>query len=93
MPITLPLSQPFYLLAFGSSECQQVNGGRATSEFVIWDDEDRMNRNGNSLFVPYDVKKGRWNTKIYYCFYEFGEFEFFTRIVRILIDKHVFSDL
>jgi len=71
VPISLPLSRPFYLLAFGSSECQKVNGGKAASEFVKWDDEDRMNRNDNSAIVPYDVKKGRWNTKIYYCFYEF----------------------
>ena len=75
MPISLPLSRPFYLLAFGSPECQRVNGGKAASEFVKWDDEDRMNRNDNSEIVPYDVKKGRWNTKIYYCFYEFGKFD------------------
>ena len=80
MPISLPLSQPFYLLAYGSTDCQQVRGAKVTSEFVKWDDEDRMNRNANSLFVPFAVKKDRWNTKIFYCFYEFGEATFGHRI-------------
>ncbi|XP_065054735.1 uncharacterized protein LOC135683403 isoform X2 [Rhopilema esculentum] len=72
VPISLPLAQPFYLLAFGSSECQTVSGARSLSEFIKWDDEDKGNRNDNSRIVPYDVKKGRWNTKIYFCYYEFG---------------------
>ena len=71
--MSLPLSQPFYLLAYGSALCQKVNGAKVTLEFVKWDDEDRMNRNDNSLVVPFNIKKGRWNTKLYYCFYEFGE--------------------
>ncbi len=63
---------PFYLLAYGSAECQSVKGATVQSEFIQWDDEDKGNRNDNSQVVPYAVKKNRWNTKIYYCYYEFG---------------------
>eukprot|EP00794_Sanderia_malayensis_P012753 gene12753-14060_t len=71
IPISLPTAIPFYLLAYGSADCQKVIGATSTQEFVKWDDEDKGNRNDNSRVVPFDVKKNRWNTKIYYCYYQF----------------------
>lgn len=70
IPMSLPTSMPFYLLAYASAECQQVTGANVLSEFVEWDDEDKGNRNDNSRTVPYAVTKNRWNTKIYYCYYQ-----------------------
>ncbi len=69
--ISLPTSLPFYLLAYGSAECQKITGASVTSEFVQWDDEDKGNRNDNSRVVPFSVRKNRWNTRIYFCYYQF----------------------
>ena len=42
----LPVSKPFYLLAYGSSECQRVEGALVTEEFIQFDNEDTNNADG-----------------------------------------------
>lgn len=72
VPIDLPVAKSFYLLAFNSEECQQVQGATATSEFVKWDDEDHGNTNSHSVIVPYGVKLDPFDTQLHYCYYDTG---------------------
>jgi len=74
-PIELPITMPFYLLAFNSPQCQKVKGVTAVSEFVQWDDEDRGNSNAHSKITPYGVDIDPWNTRLYYCLYHPGSCE------------------
>lgn len=67
-PVTLPVSSPFYLKAFNSSECQRVKGAIATKEFIRFDNEDYKNTDREGGSYPYGA--GVANHKIYYCYYE-----------------------
>ena len=67
-PVTLPVSSPFYLMAFNSSECQRVKGAIATEEFIRFDNEDYKNKDSEEGSYPYGA--GIANHKIYYCHYE-----------------------
>lgn len=65
-PISLPISSPFYLLAYNNSECQQVNGALATKEFIRFDDEDTGNKDTKGGTYPY----AHGSLNISYCYYE-----------------------
>ncbi|CAH3171752.1 unnamed protein product, partial [Porites lobata] len=65
-PISLPISSPFYLLAYNNSECQQVNGALATKEFIRFDNEDTGNKDAKGGTYPHAYG----NLIISYCYYE-----------------------
>ena len=65
-PISLPISSPFYLLAYNNSECQQVNGALATKEFIRFDNEDRGNKDAKGGTYPHAYGY----LIISYCYYE-----------------------
>ena len=67
-PMALPLGTPFYLMAFNSSECQQVEGALATQEYIQFDDEDESNKDSSNGAHAYE--KGKVNLTISYCYYE-----------------------
>ena len=63
------MEKPFYLLAYGSSECQKVERALGTEEYIQYDNEDSNNSDkwgGSRPFMEYsDVTKMR----ITYCYY------------------------
>ena len=67
-PVTLPVSNPFYLLAYNTSECQQVNGAIATKEFIRYDTEDGAH-NRDQVNGAYPCAEGM-NLTITYCYYQ-----------------------
>ena len=64
-PVPLPLSKPFYLLAYGSSDCQLVKGAITTTEYIIFDNEDKNNQDSSGGVHPYAS-----SNLIYYCYYQ-----------------------
>lgn len=72
-PISLPNTKPFYLMAYGSPQCQNVAGTRASMEFIKFDDNDRGSENKFDGATPFGPSEDLFNTKIYYCYYEPGE--------------------
>ena len=72
-PIILPVSKPFYLLAYGSSECQQVKGALVTEEFIQYDTEDDSSNKdawgGTHPNVSHEVP-GSSTLVITYCYYD-----------------------
>ena len=68
-PIKLPTERPFYLLPYGSMNCQRVMGAIGSLEYIIYDTEDTGNLDrfvGHHVFTD----KARSLPKIYYCYYE-----------------------
>ena len=64
------MDKPFYLLAYGSSECQKVERALGTEEYIQYDNEDSTSNSdkweGSHPFVEYSkVTKMR----ITYCYY------------------------
>ncbi|KAK3711939.1 hypothetical protein QZH41_009437, partial [Actinostola sp. cb2023] len=72
-PIQLPALKPFYLLSYGSAQCQKVAGTRVTSEFIKFDDDDQANTDAAYGAHPYGPSEDPFNLKIYYCYYEPGQ--------------------
>ncbi|XP_073239970.1 uncharacterized protein [Porites lutea] len=68
--ISLPYKTPFYLIAYGSSECQQVRYHKVTSEYLEFDDEDQENTNSHSRISPYGASEDPYNNRLYYCYYQ-----------------------
>ena len=66
-PVSLPVINPFYLMAYNNSECQQVKGAIATKEFIRYDNEDTNNKDAMNGSFPYQYKTNR---TIAYCYYE-----------------------
>ena len=68
-PIELPTEKPFYLLPYGSRNCQRVVGAISSLEFIIYDTEDTGNLD---YFVRHHVFTDEVKSlpKIYYCYYE-----------------------
>ena len=66
--VTLPLTSPFYLKPFNSSECQRVEGAIATKEYIRFDNEDSGNKDRQSGSYPYGA--GISDHKMQYCYYE-----------------------
>lgn len=76
VPISLPNTRPFYLIAYGSPQCQKVIGTRNSMEFIKFDDNDRGSENKFGGAYPYGPSEDLFNTKIYYCYYEPGQEDF-----------------
>lgn len=74
-PVPLPLSKPFYLLAYGSSDCQLVKGAIAITEYIIFDNEDVNNQDSSGGVHLYAN-----SSFIYYCYYQ-GKRVIFTMIM------------
>ena len=71
-PISLPVSTPFYLLAYGSSECQWVKDASSTKEFIAFDAEDDDNFDdwgGSFPYIP-GIAGQTTYVKITYCYYK-----------------------
>ena len=68
-PISLPVSKPFYLLAYGSFECQQVKNASSTEEFIEYDSEDSDNKDYWGGAFP-NIDGQTSYMKITYCYYE-----------------------
>ena len=63
------LKEPFYLLPYGSRNCQRVKWAVSSLEYIVYDTEDYDNRDkfvGDHVFT--DKVKGL--PKVYYCYYE-----------------------
>ena len=63
------MEKPFYLLAYGSSECQKVEGALGTEEYIQYDNEDSKNSDeweGKHSFMKYSRTT---KMRIIYCYY------------------------
>ena len=67
--IKLPTKKPFYLLPYGSTNCQRVVGAISSLEHIIYDTEDTRNLDE---FDGYHVFTDEVQSlpKMYYCYYE-----------------------
>lgn len=68
VPISLPTSKPFFLLAYRSAECQQVAWALASSEWLRFDTEDTGNTDGKGGTHPYGA--GMDDHTIHFCYYQ-----------------------
>lgn len=66
-PIILPTKLPFFLLAYGSGECQMVKWAIATSEWIYYDTEKVNNRDDRRWPYPYNAETR--HPTIHYCYY------------------------
>lgn len=68
-PITLPTNKPFYLLPYGSQNCQRVSWTVSSLEYIVYDTEDD---NNGDLFEGHHVFNDQVKSlpKVYYCYYE-----------------------
>ena len=76
--IRLPTERPFYLLPYGSRNCQRVAGAVSSLEYIVYDTEDFLNADhfkGHHVFS--DKKKSL--PRVYYCYYE-GSYNFLREI-------------
>ena len=72
--IELPTKNPFYLLPYGSQNCQRVRGAVSSLEYIVYDTEDNFNQDtfeGHHVYSD----KSKSLPKIFYCYYE-GIFNF-----------------
>lgn len=68
-PITLPTDKPFYLLPYGSQNCQRVKWTTSSLEYIIYDTEDNIN--GDSFYRHHVyTSKNESLLKIFYCYYQ-----------------------
>ena len=68
VPISLPTLKPFFLLAYGSSQCQQVKWAVTSKEWIRFDTEDRGNSDREWGAYPYGA--GIKDHNITYCYYQ-----------------------
>ena len=67
----LPVNEPFYLLAYGSRECQQVEGTLVNEEFIQYDTEDTDNADEWGGSHPnITLSTGVTIRIITYCYYQ-----------------------
>ena len=66
-PVLLPSKTPFFLLAYGSAECQMVKWAIASLEWIFFDTEDNQNRDKAAGAYPFEA--GIKHPTIYYCYY------------------------
>ena len=64
--IQLPTEKPFYLLPYGSPNCQRVMGAVSSLEYIVYDTEDFSWFYGNHVYTD----ESRSLPKIFYCYYE-----------------------
>ena len=67
-PILLPSKNPFFLLAYGSSKCQQVKWALGTSEWIRFDTDWFSNSDDLGGAFPYG--SGKNGHTIHYCYYQ-----------------------
>ena len=67
-PISLPSASPFFLLAYGSAECQQVKWAVVNVEWIKFDTEDNSNSDRQEGSHPYVVKTP--DPQVHYCYYQ-----------------------
>lgn len=65
--VSLPVSKPFYLLAFESTTCQEVQGAVYSLEYVVFDTENTKNQDASAYPYPYGADLGQ--PTIHYCYY------------------------
>lgn len=65
--IALPVIKPFYLMAFGSTTCQEVQGAVYSLEYVVFDTENTDNMDNRVYPFPYGAD--RKEPTIHYCYY------------------------
>nr|XP_034306860.1 uncharacterized protein LOC105323535 [Crassostrea gigas] len=65
--ISLPTTDPFYLMRYTSSICQRVSGMTVREEIITTDDEDTSNN--NSVSGSHPKVTGTSNHRLYYCYY------------------------
>lgn len=65
--ISLPVNRPFYLMAFESPTCQEVQDAVYTLECIVFDTENTYNRDAKAYPYPYgaDLREPTIN----YCYY------------------------
>nr|XP_011455971.2 uncharacterized protein LOC105348311 [Crassostrea gigas] len=64
--ISLPHTDPFYLMRYTSS-CQRVSGMSVREEVIEMDDEDTLN--SDSVSGSHPMESGSGNHRLYYCYY------------------------
>ncbi|XP_028403639.1 uncharacterized protein LOC114526281 [Dendronephthya gigantea] len=67
--IQLPTRKPFYLLPYGSRNCQRVVGAVSSLEYIVFDTEDTGNVDyfrGHHVFT----NENKSTPIIFYCYYE-----------------------
>ena len=65
--IALPVIKPFYLMAFGSTTCQEVQGAVYSLEYVVFDTENTDNMDNRVYPFPYGAD--RKEPTVHYCYY------------------------
>lgn len=65
--VSLPVNKPFYLLAFESTTCQEVQGAVYSLEYVVFDTENSKNQDEIAYPYPYGANRGQ--PTIHYCYY------------------------
>ena len=63
------MEKPFYLLAYGSSECQKVEGALGTEEYIQYDNENSNNYDKLEGSHPFMVYSDDHKMRITYCYY------------------------
>ncbi|XP_031559864.1 uncharacterized protein LOC116296049, partial [Actinia tenebrosa] len=73
IPISLPITKPFYLLPYGSRDCQQVKWMVATTEWIKYHTHDYSYSYYQKHGTVPNHKLGDWNHNgitMFYCYYE-----------------------
>ena len=70
-PINLPLTSPFYLIAYANKVCQAVRGAISTVEHIFYETEyyTLLTVNSYGGAHPYGVTATKFGHTIYYCYY------------------------
>eukprot|EP00794_Sanderia_malayensis_P012893 gene12893-14220_t len=69
-PIRLPSDSDFFLFSYQSIKCQKVEGMKASSEFLKFDDEDHGNIDYEGGAYPYGIHKAQKDHMLFLCYYE-----------------------
>ncbi|XP_031566191.1 uncharacterized protein LOC116301293 [Actinia tenebrosa] len=73
IPISLPITKPFYLLPYGSRDCQQVKWMVATTEWIKYYTNNYKGKSYKYGRVPYHKLGDRNHNSgitMHYCYYE-----------------------
>ncbi|XP_046841756.1 uncharacterized protein LOC124435755 isoform X2 [Xenia sp. Carnegie-2017] len=68
--IELPTENPFYLMPYGSQNCQRVKGAISSLEHIIYDTEDNQNWDEYTGAHAHLEELSQSLLKVYYCYYE-----------------------
>ena len=90
-PIDLPLTSPFYLIAYDSKVCQLVRGAQSSLEYIFYETEYStfMTKNDYGGAHPYGVTRDPQGQMIFYCYYRRElQFIFWIKIAIIISFLH-----